>query len=1094
MIQKTWNNTVYNIPQSGERGWATLTNFLTALADGAQTTGKQLIGRRTAVASPVTVTATTDCYIGVNVSLAAATVNLPVGVNGQVFIVADESGAGATYNITITPNGANTVDGGASFVMNQDKQVAYLVFNNGNWVVLHTGTSSAPITGVTDSTTIDFTLTAGNLTAVVKDDSITNAKVNSAAAIDYSKLNLSASLVNADVATGAAIAYAKLNLSNSIVNADINSAAAIAYSKLNLTGSIVNADINASAAIVYSKLVLTGAIVNADISASAAIAYSKLNLADSIVNADVNSAAAIAYSKLNLTGGVVNADVNASAAIAYSKLNLATSIVNADVAAAAAIARTKIANGTADHVVINNGSGTLSSEAQLAATRGGTGISSTATFPTSGVIVTEAATETLTNKTLSGAITSNYQQFTNSTVPATPASGSTRIYASSVDKKFHYVDDSGTDTVIGSGAGGSGGKNYLTDYSDFSLDPSTGMVTNLTATGNRTSSTTVWGANTTSLLSQTSTALRGTTSAQLVNGSSTSNFIESPMFTLDSIDVNTNQLFISFDSNSTGTSVASGDWLVQVIRYNSSGTFQENISPSITSLPSGYYNFKCAFSHSSTSTDQYALRFRSNTATARTLTIDTLIVGPQAIVDSAAVGSWIAYTPTYTGVGTVTNNVAYYRRVGDSMEVSASFTTGTPSAALFSVTLPSSLSLDTNKITINNANSSPGSLVGVISGNTLGNQAVLVTAPASSTSVVYMGNYLTATSGNTMNTPANGNTVFGSSTSVSLKFSLPISQWTSTVTLAGNANIEYASNSSSSDAADTTSFANGASGSAGIFNTTALTSQRAKRIQFQTPIQPTDRIQIEISSQSGVWGPLANAVVLSTVYYNFMADNMSVSTPSATSSAGMAFIPVSGSSSQLDVVFGRFAVNGTATGTTLAWNDSGFANYKWRVAKYSAVGLAELAPATATSQGTITRENVWTAYTPTASAGFGTATSVSAFYKVLGDSLFVRGSHTTGTPAGSLISISIPAGFTISSSKLSINNTNSNPGNIVGNSAISGVSQGQGFVITAPSSSTTLVYFGSNVAAGNTPNTPATGSATLAGTSVFSYQFEVPLV
>jgi len=61
-------------------------------------------------------------------------------------------------------------------------------------------------------------------------------------------------LVNVDVDAAAAIAYSKLNLSNSIVNADINSSAAIVYSKLNLTGSIVDADVNASAAIAGSKI------------------------------------------------------------------------------------------------------------------------------------------------------------------------------------------------------------------------------------------------------------------------------------------------------------------------------------------------------------------------------------------------------------------------------------------------------------------------------------------------------------------------------------------------------------------------------------------------------------------------------------------------------------------------------------------------------------------------------------------------------------------------------------------------------------------------------------------------------------------------
>jgi len=135
----------------------------------------------------------------------------------------------------------------------------------------------------------------------------------------------------------------------------------------------------AAAAIAYSKLNLTGTLVNADVNAAAAIAYSKLNLAGAIVNADIGAAAAIAYSKLNLTGTLVNADVNAAAAIAYSKLNLATSIVNADVAAAADIARSKLAAGTNDHVVINSGAGALSSEAQLAITRGGTGQATAAT-------------------------------------------------------------------------------------------------------------------------------------------------------------------------------------------------------------------------------------------------------------------------------------------------------------------------------------------------------------------------------------------------------------------------------------------------------------------------------------------------------------------------------------------------------------------------------------------------------------------------------------------------------------------------------------------------------------------------------------------
>ncbi len=54
-------------------------------------------------------------------------------------------------------------------------------------------------------------------------------------------------------------------------------------------------------------------------------------------------------------------------------------IADANISASAAIARSKLANGTADHVVINSGTGVLSSEAQLALSRGGTGANLSAT-------------------------------------------------------------------------------------------------------------------------------------------------------------------------------------------------------------------------------------------------------------------------------------------------------------------------------------------------------------------------------------------------------------------------------------------------------------------------------------------------------------------------------------------------------------------------------------------------------------------------------------------------------------------------------------------------------------------------------------------
>lgn len=82
-----------------------------------------------------------------------------------------------------------------------------------------------------------------------------------------------------------------------------------------------------------------------------------------------NTFSNIGYSSLVLTGGIVNADVSGSAAIAYSKLNLAGSILNADVNSSASIARSKFANGTANRVVVNDGSGVMADAAAITASR-----------------------------------------------------------------------------------------------------------------------------------------------------------------------------------------------------------------------------------------------------------------------------------------------------------------------------------------------------------------------------------------------------------------------------------------------------------------------------------------------------------------------------------------------------------------------------------------------------------------------------------------------------------------------------------------------------------------------------------------------------
>ena len=99
---------------------------------------------------------------------------------------------------------------------------------------------------------------------------------------------------------------------------------------------------------------------------------------------------------------IANANISSTAAIAYSKLNLSNSILNSDVSPSAAIARSKLASGPANHVVINDSSGVMTSEAALSTSRGGTGVSGSAVFPSSGTILSDTNTATVSNKSLSG--------------------------------------------------------------------------------------------------------------------------------------------------------------------------------------------------------------------------------------------------------------------------------------------------------------------------------------------------------------------------------------------------------------------------------------------------------------------------------------------------------------------------------------------------------------------------------------------------------------------------------------------------------------------------------------------------------------------
>jgi len=127
----------YSIPASGEVNWPALSSFLIALGNGAQPQTYQKVAIRTATSTPVTVVSATDCIVVTNLSVAGAVaVTLPAGVAGQWFAIIDGKGDAASNNITVTPNGSETINGGATFVIKENRGGIIMAFAGTNWTVI----------------------------------------------------------------------------------------------------------------------------------------------------------------------------------------------------------------------------------------------------------------------------------------------------------------------------------------------------------------------------------------------------------------------------------------------------------------------------------------------------------------------------------------------------------------------------------------------------------------------------------------------------------------------------------------------------------------------------------------------------------------------------------------------------------------------------------------------------------------------------------------------------------------------------------------------------------------------------------------------
>jgi hypothetical protein len=174
--------------------------------------------------------------------------------------------------------------------------------------------------------------------------------------------------------------------------------------------------------------------------------------------------------------------------------------------------------------------------------------------------------------------------------------------------------------------------------------------------------------------------------------------------------------------------------------------------------------------------------FQLNSSTARMSAIVTVpIVGwtatTQNVITPAknSASSATAYSPTITGYGAPTDVSFVYSREGESLVVRGTFTAGTPTAVLATITLPTGLTIDSNKITKSNLSSAAGPIVGEYAGSTQSNQnGYLVTATGTANSLIYFGLVASTTS---HLVPGNGNNILSAGATVAVYFKVPITGW-----------------------------------------------------------------------------------------------------------------------------------------------------------------------------------------------------------------------------------------------------------------------------------------------------------------------------
>ena len=128
------------------------------------------------------------------------------------------------------------------------------------------------------------------------------------------------------------------------------------------------------------------------------------------------------------------------------------------------------------------------------------------------------------------------------------------------------------------------------------------------------------------------------------------------------------------------------------------------------------------------------------------------------------------------------------------------------------------------------------------------------------------------------------------------------------------------------------------------------------------------------------------------------------------------------------------------------------------------------------------------------SSAFGSPSGTSVKCRQVGGKLEVYAAFTGGTVIADSAYIDIPSGYTIDSSKLTVQNLTSAAGQKVGSWQVSeNLSDTNGFIVTAPSTSLTRVYFGASSRNTDDQLKPSIGTSIAPSSALIEFDFSIPV-